>query len=138
MQTSLPLILTILGKICLRSRLNAVTAVSQINGIQIGGDNFFFGELFFQYYGVISFLNLTSHVVVELLKIYSILSESTVIYDDEGNEIDTVFSEQNRTNVEYKDLPQDLIDAVVALEDKNRINRFQLSLCFFFFLLFFR
>ena len=56
---------------------------------------------------------------IDTSEIYSILSESTVIYDDEGNEIDTVFSEQNRTNVEYKDLPQDLIDAVVALEDKT-------------------
>lgn len=56
---------------------------------------------------------------IDTSEIYTILSESTVIYDDEGNEIDTVFSEQNRTNVEYKDLPQDLIDAVVSLEDKT-------------------
>ena len=51
--------------------------------------------------------------------IYSILEESTVMYDDEGNEIDTVFADKNRSNVEYKDLPENLVNAFIALEDKT-------------------
>ena len=51
--------------------------------------------------------------------IYTILTESTVIYDDDGKEIDTVYTEANRENVEYKDLPENLINAFVALEDKT-------------------
>ncbi|MFV0517043.1 MAG: transglycosylase domain-containing protein, partial [Aminipila sp.] len=52
--------------------------------------------------------------------IYSLLSESSVLYDDEGNVIDTLSaSGKTRTNIEYKDLPQDVIDAFVALEDKT-------------------
>ncbi|MGN0658615.1 MAG: transglycosylase domain-containing protein [Emergencia sp.] len=51
--------------------------------------------------------------------IYTILEQSTVVYDDEGNEIDTVFAEANRSNVEYKDLPENLVNAFIALEDKT-------------------
>lgn len=51
--------------------------------------------------------------------IYSFLTESSVLYDDEGEVIDNVFSEQNRTNVEYKDLPEDMKDAIIAIEDKT-------------------
>lgn len=51
--------------------------------------------------------------------IYSQLSESSILYDDKGELIENVFSEHNRTNVEYKQLPQDLVDAIVSLEDKT-------------------
>jgi Membrane carboxypeptidase/penicillin-binding protein len=51
--------------------------------------------------------------------IYSILTESSVVYDDSGNEIQTVYTDSNRTNVEYKDLPKNLVNAVVSLEDKT-------------------
>ena len=37
--------------------------------------------------------------------IAEILTESTIIYDDKGNEVDTVFAENNRTNVKFEDLP---------------------------------
>lgn len=52
-------------------------------------------------------------------QIYEILTESTVIYDDEGNEIDTVYAESNRTNVTFEELPDNLVNALVALEDKT-------------------
>lgn len=52
-------------------------------------------------------------------KIAEILTESTIIYDDEGNEVDTVFAENNRTNVKYEDLPENMVNALVALEDKT-------------------
>ena len=51
--------------------------------------------------------------------IYTILTESTVIYDDSGKEIDTVYTEANRENVEYEELPENLVNAFVALEDKT-------------------
>ncbi|MEG1567616.1 MAG: transglycosylase domain-containing protein, partial [Anaerovoracaceae bacterium] len=47
------------------------------------------------------------------------LSESSVLYDDDGEVIENVFSEQNRTNVEYKVLPKNLVNAFIALEDKT-------------------
>ncbi len=52
-------------------------------------------------------------------EIYNILEQSTVVYDDDGKEIDTVFAEANRSNVEYKDLPENLVNAFIALEDKT-------------------
>nr|WP_315022240.1 transglycosylase domain-containing protein [uncultured Aminipila sp.] len=54
--------------------------------------------------------------------IYSLLSESSTLYDDQGNVIDNLTSfsaEGTRTNVEYSELPQNLVDAFVALEDKT-------------------
>lgn len=51
--------------------------------------------------------------------IYNILSESSVIYDDQGKKIDTVYATENRTNVEYDDLPKNLKNAFIAIEDKT-------------------
>lgn len=51
--------------------------------------------------------------------IKNLLSQSTVIYDDQGEEIGSVYKDENRTNVEYKDIPQDLIDATISIEDKT-------------------
>ncbi len=56
---------------------------------------------------------------IETDQIYEILTESTVIYDDEGKKIDTVYAEANRTNVTYEEIPEDLVNALVALEDKT-------------------
>ncbi|MBQ9972660.1 MAG: transglycosylase domain-containing protein, partial [Firmicutes bacterium] len=51
--------------------------------------------------------------------IYSMLSESSVLYDDEENIIATVGSSETRTNVEYQDLPDHLVDAFISIEDKT-------------------
>ncbi len=52
--------------------------------------------------------------------IYSLLSESSLLYDSEGNIIDSVVSgEGSRTNVEFAALPPDLVHAFVAVEDKT-------------------
>lgn len=52
--------------------------------------------------------------------IYSYLSEASVLYDQDGNVIDNVFvSDGNRVNVKYDDLPKNLVNAVVAIEDKT-------------------
>lgn len=56
---------------------------------------------------------------IETDKIAEILTESTIIYDDKGNEVDTVFYENNRTNVKFEDLPDNMVNALVALEDKT-------------------
>ena len=56
---------------------------------------------------------------IDVNDMYTILTESTVVYDDSGNEIDTVYSEENRTIVEYEDIPENMVNAMVALEDKT-------------------
>ena len=54
------------------------------------------------------------------LNIYSYLNESSIMYDSEGKMIDKVFVPGgNRSNVSYNDIPQNLIDAVVSIEDKT-------------------
>lgn len=52
--------------------------------------------------------------------IYSMLSQSSVIYDINGNTVDNIYSgDALRTNVEYSEIPQQLIDAFVCIEDKT-------------------
>ena len=56
---------------------------------------------------------------IDTSELYNKLTESTVIYSDKGKKVDTIYSEENRTNISYDQLPQNLIDAFVALEDKT-------------------
>jgi penicillin-binding protein 1A len=57
---------------------------------------------------------------IDSTNIYSYLSEASVLYDQDGNAIDNIFIDDgNRVNIKYEDLPQDLINAVVAIEDKT-------------------
>lgn len=51
--------------------------------------------------------------------IYSLLSQSSKVYDRKGKEIQVLYSGENRTNVKYEDLPDNLVNAFVALEDKT-------------------
>lgn len=51
------------------------------------------------------------------------MDENTIIYyyDDAGNpvQMDTLSGDENREWVDYEDIPQDLIDAFVSIEDKR-------------------
>ena len=47
-------------------------------------------------------------------------ASATILYDSDGNEIETlVMAGSNRQPVEYSDLPQNLINAFVAIEDSR-------------------
>lgn len=53
--------------------------------------------------------------------IYSMLSENSILYDDEENEIESIFASGVglRTNLDYTKMPDNLINAFIALEDKT-------------------
>ncbi len=52
--------------------------------------------------------------------IYSRLSQRSTLYDDQGEEIESVFSEDgNRDNVTYSEIPENMVNAIVAIEDKT-------------------
>ncbi|MDD7215380.1 MAG: transglycosylase domain-containing protein, partial [Firmicutes bacterium] len=51
--------------------------------------------------------------------IYSMLSQSSVLYDDEGEIIDSVSSSEKRTIVEINQIPDHVQKAFIALEDKT-------------------
>lgn len=76
--------------------------------------------------GGISLVAFTVSVIAEAPEvnpdnIYTLLNESSVLYDDQGNVIENVFAsgEGARTNVTYDDIPDNVINAFVALEDKT-------------------
>lgn len=58
---------------------------------------------------------------IDTSNIYSLLSQSSVLYDDQGEVLDTLVGAdgQKRTIVELKDIPEDLQNAFIALEDKT-------------------
>ncbi len=56
---------------------------------------------------------------VEVDNINSLLNISSTLYDDEGKPVDNVFLDQNRQIVEYKDIPDNLKNAFITLEDKT-------------------
>ncbi len=70
--------------------------------------------------GIYSAVIITRCPKIDPDNIYTMLSENSVLYDSEGNVISTVgASAQNRSIIEYKDLPKNLVDAFIAIEDKT-------------------
>ena len=83
---------------------------------------------FILFTGLAVFLILTAIVISIIVKtppiepnnIYSLLSENSILYDDEGTIVDSLLTSDGlRTNVSYSDLPQNLVDAFVSIEDKT-------------------
>lgn len=52
-------------------------------------------------------------------KMYDSLDLSSHIYDDEGEQVDTIYYSENRRIVSYKELPENLKNAFIAVEDKT-------------------
>ncbi|MCQ2563024.1 MAG: transglycosylase domain-containing protein [Mogibacterium sp.] len=52
-------------------------------------------------------------------QIYNTLDVSTHIYDDKGNLTDDIYYEENREIVKYEQLPENLKNAFIAIEDKT-------------------
>ena len=52
-------------------------------------------------------------------QIYNTLDVSTHIYDDKGNLTDDIYYEENREIVNYEQLPDNLKNAFIAIEDKT-------------------
>ena len=50
--------------------------------------------------------------------IYSQISQRSIMFDTEGKEIESLyFSNGNRTVIKYKDIPENMVNAVIAIED---------------------
>ncbi len=51
--------------------------------------------------------------------IYSAVATSSVVYNDNGELIDNIFYTENRKVIKYEDMPEDLINSFIAIEDKT-------------------
>lgn len=51
--------------------------------------------------------------------IYSYVDQSSIIYDDSGKQVDSVYYTQNRKIIKIDEMPDDLVNSFVALEDKT-------------------
>jgi penicillin-binding protein 1A len=56
---------------------------------------------------------------IDVKNISALLSENSVVYDSEGNVLDSDFLESRSTNVRYEELPEHLVNAFIAIEDKT-------------------
>ena len=73
--------------------------------------------LFFLLYAITIIANSPK---IDPANLYSYLNETSIIYDDSGKKIDSVYLDGgNRINMSYDDFPEDLVNAVVAVEDKT-------------------
>ena len=48
-----------------------------------------------------------------------LLPQTSFVYDQDGNEIASLYDSQNRIMVKYDNIPQHTVDAVVAIEDER-------------------
>lgn len=51
--------------------------------------------------------------------IYSEVDTSSMIYDDQDNLVDNVYYTQNRKVIKYEEMPEDLVNSFIAIEDKT-------------------
>jgi len=57
---------------------------------------------------------------VDTDNIYSMLAQRSIMYDSEGNQIENLyFSDGNRTVIDYDTIPENMVNAVIAVEDKK-------------------
>lgn len=62
----------------------------------------------------------TSTANVNTDNIYEMLSQRSTLYDSEGKEIENLyFSDGNRTVLQYDQIPEDMVNAVVSIEDRK-------------------
>ena len=58
--------------------------------------------------------------IIDTDDIYSHISQRSVMYDSEGNEIENLyFSDGNRTVIQYDEIPENMVNAVIAIEDQK-------------------
>lgn len=70
-------------------------------------------------FSLYSFIIVTTAPKIHPEKIYKSVAQTTKIYDDSGNEVDKLYYTQDRTLVSRKDIPDNLVNAYIALEDKT-------------------
>ena len=84
--------------------------------------------LFFLLAGVVA-AGVAGHYVLGIIEeapeinpdnLYDLLAENSVVFDADGNVLENLFSGDSlRSNLEYKEMPQNLINAFVSIEDKT-------------------
>lgn len=66
-----------------------------------------------------SFVIITKAPKIDPVNIYDNIQQSSVIYNDEGRAVDSAYYTQDRKICKYEDMPENLLNAFVALEDKT-------------------
>lgn len=78
------------------------------------------GIAMFLFLWIYAFTVIANTPKIDPANIYDYLPESSVLLDDEGNVIESLHLDgSNRTNIDYDQMPENLINAVVAIEDKT-------------------
>ncbi len=79
-----------------------------------------FACVLFAFLWIYTFTVIANTPKIDPSNIYEYLPESSVLLDDEGEVIENIYLDgSNRINISYDQMPEDLINAVVAIEDKT-------------------
>lgn len=70
-------------------------------------------------FSLYAFLIILTSPRIDPKHIYDEISQSSIVYDDKGNEYGFLTSEEERTLVDYKEIPKQTVNSFVALEDKT-------------------
>ena len=65
---------------------------------------------------VTGIIDKTDSIGLDEIQLYNLTS---FVYDKDGNEIGSLYDSENRITIEYKDLPEHVVDAVVSIEDER-------------------
>lgn len=69
--------------------------------------------------GGITFAIVKNTPPIDTNNIYKLLSENSFLYDENGELVEQIQNSGLRTNVQYKNIPQNLVNAFIAIEDKT-------------------
>lgn len=70
--------------------------------------------------GVIVYRIIQDTPKIDPNNLYDLLSQNSILLDKDGNKLDNIYDGGAlRSNVEYKDIPQNLVNALVCTEDKT-------------------
>ena len=70
--------------------------------------------------GIIFFISIVASAPkYDYKDIYSQVATASIVYNDKGNQIDNIFYTENRKVIKYEDMPENLINSFVAIEDKT-------------------
>lgn len=91
----------------------------KVSGKKVFRDVIALGVIMMLCFMLYAFIAITFAPKIDPHDIYATIEQSSIVLDDQGNQVDTIFYTQNRKIVKYKDMPDDLKNSFVALEDKT-------------------
>lgn len=94
----------------------------KVSGKKIFRDVIALGVIMMLCFMLYAFIAITFAPRINPHDIYATIEQSSIVLDDKGDHVDSIYYTQNRKIVKYKDMPDNLKNSFIALEDKTFWN----------------